>query len=51
MSYYNWQRLVFHAASFLGLDSAGQDQVLSGKNGSASEPDPGMARDATCQAR
>ncbi len=28
LGYYNWQRLVFHAASFLGLDSAGKTQVL-----------------------
>ena len=33
LGYYNWQRLVFHAASFLGLDSAGKTKFFREKMG------------------
>ena len=33
LGYYNWQRLVFHAASFLGLDSAGKIKFFREKVG------------------
>ena len=33
LRYYNWQRLVFHAASFLGLDSGGKTKFFREKMG------------------
>jgi len=33
MSHYTWQRLVFHAANFLGLDSAGKSKFFREKIG------------------
>ena len=46
-----FQRLVFHAASFLSLDFANQSRFLQGENEDPAQPNSGVARNAAGQIR